>query len=91
MEILTRRFCAQHADRLSHAMCMSCRKAICQECATQWEGINYCAVCLAVQRQPKAESSIRFSLVLIILAILALGFGLVRLSVGLGAFVAGMF
>lgn len=72
-------------------MCMSCRKPICQECATQWEGINYCAVCLAAQRKPKAESSITFSMVLLLLAILALGFGLVRLTVGLGAFVAGMF
>jgi hypothetical protein len=29
---------------------MACRKPICAECATDWEGINYCAPCLALRR-----------------------------------------
>ena len=29
---------------------MSCRKVVCQECATEWDGINYCSACLAVRR-----------------------------------------
>jgi hypothetical protein len=31
---------------------MSCHRAVCQECATTWEGINYCAPCLARRRRP---------------------------------------
>ena len=41
------RFCENHPDRHAHALCMSCRKHVCNACATQWEGINYCVTCLA--------------------------------------------
>lgn len=30
---------------------MNCRKTVCQECATEWEGINYCVSCLKNRRQ----------------------------------------
>ena len=43
--------CAHHPERPAHALCMSCHRAVCQECATTWEGINYCAPCLARRRQ----------------------------------------
>ncbi|MBI5369405.1 MAG: B-box zinc finger protein [Planctomycetes bacterium] len=43
--------CANHPDRPGRALCMTCKKVVCQECATQWEGINYCVLCLAGQRQ----------------------------------------
>ena len=39
--------CVHHPDRPAHALCMSCAAAVCQECATTWDGINYCAPCLA--------------------------------------------
>jgi hypothetical protein len=39
--------CANHPNRPAHALCMSCGKAVCQECATTREGIYYCATCLA--------------------------------------------
>jgi len=26
---------------------MSCRKVVCQECATTWDGVNHCRPCLA--------------------------------------------
>lgn len=39
--------CARHLDRAAHALCMSCKLAFCAECATEWEGINYCHTCLA--------------------------------------------
>jgi hypothetical protein len=29
---------------------MSCRKTVCAECATRWEGINYCVTCLQARR-----------------------------------------
>ena len=43
--------CAHHPDRPAHALCMSCGKALCQECATLWDGIHYCAGCLAARRR----------------------------------------
>jgi hypothetical protein len=30
---------------------MACRKSVCGECATEWDGINYCVACLAAQRK----------------------------------------
>lgn len=45
------RRCAYHPDRPGLATCMQCRKVICQECATQWDGINYCTQCLAGMRR----------------------------------------
>jgi hypothetical protein len=48
--------CANHVDRYGHAICMSCRKTLCQECATEWDGIFHCAACLAARR---SSSSVR--------------------------------
>ncbi|HZR08381.1 MAG TPA: hypothetical protein VFA79_07355 [Myxococcales bacterium] len=39
--------CANHPDRRGFAVCMSCRKVVCQECATTWNGVNHCRSCLA--------------------------------------------
>jgi hypothetical protein len=39
--------CAHHPERPAIALCMSCAKAVCRECATTREGIHYCAACLA--------------------------------------------
>jgi hypothetical protein len=37
---------------------MSCRKVVCHECATEWDGINYCAACLGARRvAARGESS----------------------------------
>ena len=47
---LEQRACANHPDRPGAALCMTCRKVVCQECATPWEGINYCVDCLAARR-----------------------------------------
>jgi hypothetical protein len=38
--------CGDHPDRPAHARCMTCRKVLCDECATTWDGINYCSRCL---------------------------------------------
>ena len=42
--------CVHHPDRPGHALCMACGKPVCAECATDWEGINYCAPCVAQRR-----------------------------------------
>lgn len=39
--------CHYHADRAGIGICVECRQVICQECTTQFEGINRCASCLA--------------------------------------------
>jgi hypothetical protein len=41
--------CIRHPSRAGFALCMSCRQVVCQECATTWDGINYCRVCLAAK------------------------------------------
>ncbi|MBI2932709.1 MAG: hypothetical protein HYY16_13765 [Planctomycetes bacterium] len=48
---IQRKRCANHPERYGHALCMTCGKVVCQECATPWDGINYCASCLARRRQ----------------------------------------
>jgi hypothetical protein len=45
MVVLAHR-CAYHADRPAFAVCMACKTAVCQECATVADGINYCRRCL---------------------------------------------
>ncbi len=54
---MARRVCANHHDRAAHAVCMSCRKDVCGECATEWDGINYCVTCLAARRQRERSGS----------------------------------
>jgi succinate dehydrogenase/fumarate reductase-like Fe-S protein len=49
--------CANHKDRPAHAVCMSCRKDVCGECATEWDGINYCVSCLAARRKSERRRS----------------------------------
>jgi hypothetical protein len=41
--------CAHHPARPGFALCMSCRKVVCQECATTWDGVNHCRACLAAR------------------------------------------
>jgi hypothetical protein len=47
---LTAQRCAHHPDRLGFALCMSCRRVVCQECATTWASVNHCRPCLALVR-----------------------------------------
>lgn len=44
---LTAQTCAHHPERPGFALCMSCRRVVCQECATTWNGVNHCRPCLA--------------------------------------------
>jgi len=48
-------FCHRHADRKGIARCMACTAIVCQECATRFDGINYCAQCLARTRGGSAR------------------------------------
>jgi hypothetical protein len=42
--------CAHHPGRVGFALCMSCRRVVCQECATTWDGVNHCRPCLLQKR-----------------------------------------
>lgn len=49
MTALLAQSCAQHPGRRGFALCMACRRVMCQECATTWEGVNLCRSCLAAK------------------------------------------
>jgi hypothetical protein len=49
--------CIRHPQRAGFALCMSCQQVVCQECATTWDGINYCRVCLAAKSDRSKERS----------------------------------
>ena len=91
MEALARQRCAEHPDRHSHAMCMSCRKLLCQECTTLWEGINYCRECVGRLAAPEVRKSRGLGAVFMIVFAVAMALALVRLAVGLGIYLVGMF
>jgi hypothetical protein len=42
--------CFAHPDRSGYAVCMTCQAVLCQECATTFDGINFCRPCLARRR-----------------------------------------
>jgi len=66
--------CANHPDRYGHAICMSCRKTLCQECATEWDGIFHCAACLAARRSSSSTRGKGLGFVLVAGACAALFF-----------------
>jgi hypothetical protein len=66
--IVPPRTCADHPERPVHARCMSCGKTLCDECATEWDGINYCAACLSRRRQALPGSGTWASVLLLLLA-----------------------
>lgn len=70
---------------------MSCRKALCQECATQWDGIYHCAGCLVARR----GATVRRARVATWIALVAASGILLYLSakvmVWAGALFAGLF
>jgi hypothetical protein len=87
--MIQRRSCAFHPDRPGHAACMRCRTVLCQECAASYEGIYYCASCLAARRRGAAGPRAPFGWAFMVLATLLL-LGLhARAAVWAGALLAG--
>ena len=70
---------------------MSCRKILCHECTTQWEGINYCRKCVGALATAPVVRATPIRLILMVVISAALAFLLVRVAVGLGVYIAGMF
>ena len=70
---------------------MACATMLCQECATQWDGIWHCAACLAAKRGAKKERSPVLSWISVLAAsVLVLYLG-ARVMVWTGAIIAGLF
>jgi len=51
---------------------MTCKKTLCQECATDWDGIFYCSACLAGRRRASAAGSSVAAWILVSLAAVVL-------------------
>ncbi|MEO8378654.1 MAG: hypothetical protein ABI779_03220 [Acidobacteriota bacterium] len=84
-------WCAFHPQRHGFARCMICAKTLCQECATQWDGIWHCAGCLGTLRRAKVErSSVLSWLGVLTVSALLLVAG-ARLMVWTAAVIAGLF
>ena len=53
--------CAHHPERIGFALCMACRKTVCQECATTWDGVNHCRPCLVRLRAAAGQRVTAFA------------------------------
>jgi hypothetical protein len=83
--------CAFHDTRPAFARCMSCAKMLCQECATQWDGIWHCAGCLAAKRGASVQRSHAASWIGVAALSLILLYAGARVMVWTGALIAGLF
>ena len=84
------RWCVFHGDRPAFAVCMSCAKTLCQECATQWDGIWHCAACLAAKRGTDRAKSHAGGWIAVTLASLLTLFLSAKIMVWSGALLAGL-
>ena len=69
---LQRSNCVNHPDRYGHAVCMTCKKTVCQECATDWDGIFFCSPCLGKLRRSSGQRAPALGWILVALASAAL-------------------
>ena len=90
MSTITIARCTYHADRPAFARCMSCSKMLCQECATQWDGIWHCAACLAAKRGTDRAKSHAGGWIAVTLASLLTLFLSAKIMVWSGALLAGL-
>lgn len=82
--------CFYHPDRQALAVCVSCRKPICQSCSTLWEGMHHCASCLAGRRAAVAGSGAAVRTAVLGLLTLGLLVGASFLRAWIGVALAGL-
>lgn len=70
---------------------MQCRKTVCLECATQWDGINYCVNCLKQKREATRESSSLVAWIVMLVSIVGLFAAGSLAMVWVGALMVRMF
>ena len=80
-----------HSQRHAFARCMTCAKNLCQECATQWDGIWYCAACLGAKRRVQVERSPVLSWISVVTVSLLMLYAGARVMVWTAAVIAGLF
>src|SRR5437660_681213 len=85
------RHCVHHPERAAFALGMSCQSSVCQECATQWDGIWHCSRCLSAKRSATVERSGIAGWVSLIVAAAALLLLSIRIMVWSGALIVGLF
>ena len=90
MTTATARWCVFHEERPAYAVCMSCAKTLCQECATQWDGIWYCAACLGAKRDTVRHHSHAGGWIAVALALIVTLFLGAKFMVWTGALLAGL-
>lgn len=54
---ITRRTCSNHPDRPAIGLCVITRKAICAECSTRYEGVNYSREGLQILHERRAKEA----------------------------------
>lgn len=69
---------------------MACRKPLCQECATQWDGIWHCAACLAQKRGASEKRSHVTGWISLVFCSLVLLYLSARMMVWVGALMSGL-
>ena len=89
--MLAAKLCQVHPQRAAFAVCMKCRKPLCQECATQWDGIYHCAQCLTAQRGAVKRGAHITGWLTAAAASLILLYVSARVMVWAGAWMAGLF
>lgn len=83
--------CADHPDRPAHARCMSCRKVLCDECATPWDGINYCSRCLRERARTGGDSAAWATALLLGVAVAGLALAHAHVMTWMGGVFARLF
>ncbi|KFE63330.1 hypothetical protein [Hyalangium minutum] len=82
--------CHYHPDRAGLGICVECRRVICRECTTQFEGINRCASCLEkrlkVLEGPAQRQEWSFGNVVLALLSVGIVYGGVRLAIVLAGY-----
>ena len=54
---IQQRFCVNHPDRPAIGICVITQKAICGECSTRYEGVNYSREGLQILQQRRAKAA----------------------------------
>lgn len=49
--------CVHHPQRAGIGLCVLCRRTVCAECTTQYDGINRCADCLKTLRTQEVTAT----------------------------------
>jgi hypothetical protein len=83
--------CFNHPDRPALAICVDCRRPVCQACSTLWEGIHCCVDCLAKRRATAGERGGTLRLAVMTFATLTLLCGATILRAWIGAVLAEVF